>query len=90
MLFRSPQFQPGYKAVQQRRAALDEAKRHNHNAAKKKLAVGLARQFAVDWWRIRTGKTTPEKLGLQMSWPSASVLRAKAPAKPADSAKPSA
>ena len=45
------------------------------------LAVGLARQFIVDWWRIRTGKTTPEKLGLQMSWPAAYVLRGKAPAR---------
>jgi hypothetical protein len=33
-------------------------------------------------WRIRTGRTTAEKLGLQMSWPSAYVLRGKAP-KPA-------
>lgn len=67
--WRLPQFQPNHQAVKQRRAARDEAKRRNNKAAKKKLAVGLARQFVVDWWRIRTGKTTPEKLGLQMSWP---------------------
>lgn len=73
-------FQPNYRAVLQRRAALDEAKRRNHKAAKKKLLVGLARQFAVDLWRIRTGRTTAQKLGLQMSWPSAYVLRGKAPA----------
>jgi transposase len=77
--WRLPQFQPNYQAVQQRRAAIDEAKRKNNKAAKKKLTVGLARQFVVDWWRIRTGKTTPEKLGLQMSWPAAYVLRGKAP-----------
>jgi len=80
--WRLPQFQPDYKAVKQRRAALAVAKVNNNKAAKKKLAVGLARQFVVDWWRIRTGKTTPEKLGLQMSWPAAYVLRGKVPAKP--------
>lgn len=78
--WRLPQFQPDYKAVKQRRAAIDEARRKNNKAAKKKLAVGLARQFVVDWWRVRTGRTTPEKLGLQMSWPAAYVLRGKAPA----------
>jgi len=77
--WRLPQFQPEYRGVKQRQAAIDEARRKNNKAAKKKIAVGLARQFVVDWWRIRTGKTTPEKLGLQMSWPSAYVLRGKAP-----------
>jgi len=60
-------------------AALDEAKARNNKSARKKLGVGLARQFIVDWWRIRTGRTTPEKLGLKMSWPTAYVLRGKAP-----------
>jgi transposase len=89
--WRLPQFQPGYKAVKQRCAAFAEAKARNNKAAKKKLAVGLARQFVVDWWRIRTGKTTAEKLGLQMSWPAAYVLRGKAPsaaAAPATAAPP--
>jgi hypothetical protein len=43
------------------------------------LCVGLARQFVVDWWRIRTDRTTPEKLGLQMSWPTAYALHGQAP-----------
>lgn len=73
-------FQPDYQAIKKRRAALLEARARNNKAAKKKIAVGLARQFIVDWWRIRTGRTTPEKLGLQMSWPSAYALRGKAPA----------
>lgn len=81
--WRFQQFQPEYKAVKQRRPAIDEARAKNNKAAKKKLSVGLARQFIVDWWRIRTGRTTPEKLGLQMSWPAAYVLRGKAPAKAA-------
>jgi transposase len=81
--WRFQQFQPEYKAVKQRRTAIDEAKAKNNKSAKKKLSVGLARQFIVDWWRIRTGKTTPEQLGLQMSWPAAYALRGKAPAKAA-------
>jgi transposase len=81
--WRFQQFQPEYKAVKQRRTAIDEAKAKNNKGAKKKLSVGLARQFIVDWWRIRTGRTTPEKLGLQMSWPAAYALRGKAPAKAA-------
>ena len=80
--WRLQQFQPDYKAVKSRRAALDTAKRKGDKPTRKKLCVGLARQFIVDWWRIRTGRTTPEKLGLQMSWPAAYVLRGKAP-KPA-------
>lgn len=84
--WRLQQFQPGYKAVKSRRAALDTAKRKGDKATRKKLCVGLARQFIVDWWRIRTGRTTPEKLGLQMSWPSAYVLRGKAPQSVAASA----
>jgi len=92
--WRLQQFQPEYKAVKQRRAAIDEARARSNKATKKKLSVGLARQFIVDWWRIRTGRTTPEKLGLQMSWPAAYVLRGKAPANAvtpaAESAQPAA
>jgi hypothetical protein len=29
--------------------------------------VALARGFGVDWWRLRTGRTTPEKLGLELA-----------------------
>jgi transposase len=72
-------FQPDYHAVKSRRPALDMAKRKADKPTRKKLLVGLARQFIVDWWRVRTGRTTPKKLGLQMSWPTASVLRSKNP-----------
>ena len=77
--WRLQHFQPDYHALKARRAALDAAKRKGDKAARKKLCVGLARQFIVDWWRIRTGRTTPAKLGLHMSWPAAYVLRGKAP-----------
>ena len=77
--WRLQQFQPDYHALKLRQAALDTAKRKGDKPTRKKLCVGLARQFIVDWWRIRTGRTTPAKLGLQMSWPAAYVLRGKAP-----------
>lgn len=35
-------------------------------ARKKKIVVAVARQFAVDWWKVRTGRATPEELGLEM------------------------
>ena len=77
--WRLQQFQPDYRALKLRQAAFDTAKRKGDKPTRKKLCVGLARQFIVDWWRIRTGRTTPAKLGLQMSWPAAYVLRGKAP-----------
>ena len=77
--WRLQQSQPDYKALKQRQPFLDEAKAKNNKSARKKISVGLARQFIVDWWRIRTGRTTPDKLGLQMSWPSAPVLHGKQP-----------
>ena len=77
--WRLQRFQPDYRAHQQRRAALDTAKRKGDSASRKKLCVGLARQFIVDWWRIRTGRTTPDKLGLHMSWPAAVRLGKESP-----------
>jgi len=38
-------------------------------AAKKKAIVAMARQMAVDLWRWRTGKVTPESLGWTMMGP---------------------
>jgi hypothetical protein len=32
-------------------------------AARKKAIVAVARQLAVDLWRIRTGRLNPEQLG---------------------------
>ena len=34
---------------------------------KNQLIVALARGLGVDWWRIRTGQTTANKLGLVMA-----------------------
>ena len=35
-------------------------------AARKKAIVALARQLAVDLWRVRTGRLTHEQLGLEI------------------------
>ena len=40
-------------------------------AKKKKMAVAIARRFAVDWWRIRTGRMKPEDVGLAVDYPCA-------------------
>ena len=57
-------FQPNYRLVRKWRSALSKAR--NTGARRKQIIVALARQFAVDWWRIRTGRTTPEALGLAL------------------------
>jgi hypothetical protein len=35
-------------------------------AARQKAIVALARQLAVDLWRVRTGRLTQEQLGLEI------------------------
>ena len=35
-------------------------------ASKKKIVVAIARQFAVDWWKVRTGRISAGDLGLEM------------------------
>ena len=46
---------------------------------RKKMIVAIARQFAVDLWRIKTGRTSPEKLGLEV-WPLPAPVPAQAAA----------
>lgn len=86
--WRLRQFQPGYHAVTQRQGAFETAKKKKNSAAKKQLTVALARHFIVDWWRIKTGRTTPQKLGLQMSWPACASLRGQQPVASPDHAHP--
>jgi transposase len=82
-VWRMTHSQPDYRAIRKHAPALAEAKRRGHSARRRKLIVAIAREFAVDWWRLSTARTTPEALGLQMSWPAAAVLRSKRPAKSA-------
>ena len=53
-------WQPNYTAAVWARERMRDA-----NATRcKQLSVALARRFLVDWWRVRTGRTTCAELGL--------------------------
>ena len=54
-------WQPQYPPVRRLAAGLVKGKR-----ARKRLVVQAARRLAIDLWRLSTGQTTPEKLGLIM------------------------
>lgn len=69
LAWRLLRYQPGYRGVQKWRQAL--AGPRTTPAKKKQALVALARTFGVDWWRLCTGQTTPEKLGLVMMPPPA-------------------
>jgi transposase len=58
-----PRYQPGYVPLLRWKAALSAS----YRSGKKKAIVALARRLAVDLWRIHTGRTTPEKLGLKLA-----------------------
>jgi transposase len=57
-------FQPGYRPVQHWSDILLNPLASR--ARRKQLLVALGRRFAVDWWRIRTGRCAPETLGLTL------------------------
>lgn len=58
-------YQPHYRLCQKWRAQIWDER--TSSGRKKQLIVALARGFGVDWWRLCTGQTTPQKLGLIMS-----------------------
>ena len=64
LAWRVLQFQPDYRLVKKFKPRIDAAK--PRSVARKKLIVALARQLAVDLWRLYTGRTTAEKLGLRL------------------------
>ncbi len=61
--WRLVRFQPQYRAVVKWRQVLAKGTLAT-GAARKKTIVAVARQLAVDLWRLRTGQLTPETLGL--------------------------
>jgi transposase len=63
--WRLVRFQPNYKPVVKWRRVLAKGALAT-GAARKKAIVALARQLAVDLWRIRTGRLTPAQLGLSI------------------------
>jgi transposase len=69
--WRLMQFQPTYKPVAKWLPILTNPK--TTKSKRKQIAVAISRQFMVDWWRVRTGRTTLEQLGLKTKPAPASV-----------------
>jgi transposase len=65
LAWRLVRFQPNYKPVAKWRRVLAKGALAT-GAARKKAIVAVARQLAVDLWRIRTGRLQPEQLGLSI------------------------
>ncbi len=63
LAWRMVRFQPNYKPVLKWRRTLTKGALTT-GAARKKAIVAVARQLAVDLWRIRTGRCSQEQLGL--------------------------
>ena len=63
LAWRSVRFQPSYPSIQKWRPILLNPKATG--AAKKKAIVAVGRKLAIDLWRLNTGRTTKEKLGLK-------------------------
>jgi transposase len=59
-------YQPEYRAVRRWIAVLGAPARNA--ATRKKAIVAVARQLAVDLWRIRTGRVAAEALGLRLNF----------------------
>jgi len=71
--WRLVRFQPHYRAVARWISVLSAPARNA--AARKKAIVAIARQLAVDLWRIRTGRVQAEALGLRLHFnPNQEVL----------------
>src|SRR6266481_6043723 len=69
LAWRLVRFQPNYKPVVKWRQILAKGSANRTGpiatgAARKKAIVAVARQLAVDLWRVRTGRCKPEALGL--------------------------
>jgi transposase len=63
--WRLTRFQPGYRAVARYHAVLGAP--GSTRPARKKAIVAVARQLAVDLWRIATGRVRPQDLGLVLN-----------------------
>jgi transposase len=63
--WRLVRFQPNYKAVVKWKRILCQGALAT-GAARKKAIVAVARQLAVDLWRVRTGRLTAQQLGLKL------------------------
>lgn len=64
LAWRLVRFQPDYPAIQKRLGIVAKGAKAT-GAARKKAIVAVARQLAVDLWRLNTGRCTAEQLGLR-------------------------
>lgn len=64
LAWRMVRFQPQYRPIVKWRSILAKGALAT-GAARKKAIVAVARQLAVDLWRIRTGRLNPAQLGLR-------------------------
>jgi transposase len=65
LAWRLVRFQPNYKPILKWKRLLGKGALAT-GAARKKAIVAVARQLAVDLWRVRTGRCKPEVLGLEI------------------------
>lgn len=63
LAWRCVRFQPEYPPLKKWQPVLLNPKATG--AAKKKAIVAVGRRLAIDLWRLNTGRTTAEKLGLK-------------------------
>jgi len=63
-LWRLCAFQPEYRVVKKWLPDLSNPK--TSRPRRKKIIVAMARTFAVDWWRVRTGRCKAQDLGLKL------------------------
>jgi transposase len=65
LAWRMVRFQPAYPPVAKRLLVLGKGA-HATGAQRKKAIVAVARQLAVDLWRLHTARCTPAQLGLHV------------------------
>ena len=65
LAWRLVRFQPNYKGVRKWKERLGKGQLTT-GAARKKAIVAVARQLAIDLWRIRTGRLNAQALGLKI------------------------
>jgi len=75
--WRLMRFQPHYRPVVKWHPVLLHPK--TTRAKRKQIAVAIGRQFSVDWWRVRTGRCTPDTVGLKLKPAVLSPSQAQTP-----------
>lgn len=81
LAWRSVLFEPDYWVVKKFIERLKATK--PRSVARKRIIVAMARLIAVDLWRLYTGQTTMEKLGLKAETRKTYVLKAWSNSQPA-------